>query len=79
MYRSFLPRWTLSLYGAWKAKQKELQRKLQRLAREFNDLNNDDAGLPLDDRQGVTMVLALRHWHYGVFAKFRAQGSARAG
>jgi DNA-binding Xre family transcriptional regulator len=38
----------------------ELQRKLKRLAREFDLLNNDDA----------TLVLALRGWQYGLFRPF---------
>ena len=47
----------------------EFQRKLKRLAREFNELNNDDAGLPLDERYGTTVVLALRGWRNGLFDK----------
>ena len=45
----------------------EFQRKLRRLAREFADLNNDDASLELGKRKGVTVVLAMRGWHYGLF------------
>jgi DNA-binding Xre family transcriptional regulator len=47
------------------------QRKLERLAREFDELSNADAGLPLDDRNGTTVVLAMRHWRYGLFSQFR--------
>lgn len=47
------------------------QRKLERLVREFNELNNDDAGLPLDKRFGTTAVLAVREWQYGLFAHLR--------
>jgi hypothetical protein len=46
------------------------QRKMERLAREFNELNNDDAGLPLDQRHGTTVVLAIRQWKYGLFEQF---------
>ena len=45
----------------------EFQRKLKRLAREFDVLNNDDAALDLEQRNGVTLVLALRGWQYGLF------------
>jgi hypothetical protein len=43
------------------------QRKMERLAREFDELNDDEAGLPIDRRQGVTLVLATRGWDYGLF------------
>ncbi len=46
----------------------EFQRKLERLVREFDDLNDDDAQLPLAERPGVTVVLAMRLWQYGLFA-----------
>ncbi len=45
----------------------ELQRKLKKLAREFDDINNDDAALPLEIRNGVTVVMAVRNWRYGLF------------
>ena len=45
----------------------EMQRKLRRLAREFDALNNDDATLNLEERRGATLVLALRDWRYGLF------------
>jgi len=52
----------------------EFQRKLKRLAREFDVLNNDDAALSLDERQGVTLVLAMRGWRYGLFRPFLKTG-----
>ena len=45
----------------------EFQRKLQRLVREFNLINTEDAALPLDQRDGVTVVLAMRDWRYRLF------------
>jgi DNA-binding Xre family transcriptional regulator len=48
----------------------EFQRKLQRLAREFDILNNDDAALDLEKRNGVTLVMAMRGWQYGLFKPF---------
>lgn len=49
------------------ASNQEFQRKLKRFAREFDDLNNQDANLPLAQRNGVTVVLAARSWNYGLF------------
>jgi len=48
----------------------EFQRKLKRLARDFDLLNNDDAALELQQRRGATLVLALRGWRYGLFKPF---------
>lgn len=47
------------------------QRKIEHLAREFDELNNDDAGLPFEDRWGTTVVLAMRRWRYGLFNRYR--------
>ncbi|MET0355150.1 MAG: XRE family transcriptional regulator, partial [Cellvibrio sp.] len=46
----------------------EFQRKLKKLARDFDDINNADASLPLEQRNGVTVVMAVRNWRYGLFA-----------
>lgn len=53
----------------------EFQRKLRRLAREFEVLNNDDAALDFGDRQGTTLVLAMRGWKYGLFQPLIKSGS----
>ena len=53
----------------------ELQRKMERLAREFDQLNQEDAALPLDRKQGCTALLALRDWHYETFASLRRPGA----
>lgn len=49
----------------------EFQRRLKRLAREFDVLNLDDASLPLQERDGVTVVMAMRGWRYGVLHPLR--------
>jgi DNA-binding Xre family transcriptional regulator/uncharacterized small protein (DUF1192 family) len=46
---------------------RELQRRIARLANEFDELNTTDISLPFDDRHGVTVVLAMRNWEYGLF------------
>ncbi len=45
----------------------EFQRKLKRLAREFEALNTEDTALPFEKRKGVTLVMAVRNWRYGLF------------
>lgn len=47
------------------------QRKLERLAREFDEMAKDDTSLPLDKRFGYTSVLAVRDWRFSVFDKFK--------
>lgn len=47
------------------------QRKMELLAREFDELNNTDAGLPFEQRNGTTVVLAMRRWRYGLFNRFQ--------
>lgn len=47
---------------------REFQGKMDRLAREFDQLNNADAGMTIDKRFGVTAVMAVRDWQYEAFA-----------
>ncbi len=47
------------------------QRKLERLAREFDEMTKDDRALPLGKRFGYTSVLALRDWRFSVFEEFQ--------
>lgn len=53
----------------------EFQRKMKKLAREFDELNNADAGLPLEQRFGGTVVLAIRNWKYGLFSPYIKEDS----
>ena len=50
----------------------EFRRKMERLAREFDLLNQEDAGRPFEERKGYTALLALRDWHYQGFAGLRS-------
>ncbi|NOY62658.1 MAG: helix-turn-helix transcriptional regulator [Gammaproteobacteria bacterium] len=43
------------------------QRKMENLAREFDALSHDDASLDFEQREGTTVVLAMRRWQYGLF------------
>ncbi len=47
------------------------QKKMEKLIKEFNDLNDSDAGLPIDARHGTTVVMAIRQWEYGLFEHIR--------
>jgi len=46
-------------------------RKLEQLAREFDELNDEDVVLPLEQRNGTTVVLGMRSWQYGLFDGLR--------
>lgn len=46
------------------------RRRLERLVREFENLNNDDAGLPIAEKRWNSVVLATRQWEIGPFGPF---------
>jgi transcriptional regulator with XRE-family HTH domain len=48
----------------------EFRRKMERLAQEFDLLNQEDNALHLDQRHGYTVLLAMRDWRYRVFRPF---------
>ncbi|MCB1747970.1 MAG: helix-turn-helix transcriptional regulator [Gammaproteobacteria bacterium] len=48
----------------------QFKRRLERLAAEFEALNEDDAGEPVAARSGHTVVLAMRPWVFGAFADY---------
>ncbi|MDO6563158.1 XRE family transcriptional regulator [Amphritea sp. 1_MG-2023] len=50
-----------------------LQKKMQRIAEEFNSLIRDDYALPMDQKHGNTMVLAIRQWQYSLFKHYRKE------
>lgn len=52
------------------ASQQQFQRKLERLAQEFEEMNREDGHLPIDKRPGYTVVLAVRPWIFGAFAEY---------
>ena len=47
----------------------ELQKRMQRLINEFTELSQQDAGLPIDQRHGNTLVVALRQWQSSLFGQ----------
>jgi len=48
-----------------------MRRKLERVFQEFQELCNDDSGLPIAEKDWYSMALALRQWDYGPFSQFR--------
>ncbi len=47
------------------------QRRMEQLIKEFDELTQDDVKVPLDERNGTTLVVAIRHWKYGLFDQLR--------
>ncbi|MEM7207833.1 MAG: helix-turn-helix transcriptional regulator [Pseudomonadota bacterium] len=43
---------------------REMQRNMARLAQQFNEGLQNDSGLPLDQKHGNTLVVAIRHWQW---------------
>jgi transcriptional regulator with XRE-family HTH domain len=54
-----------------KASSAEMVTRLKRITREFSDLHNDDARLPLGERSPMTLLVAVRHWQLAAFAELR--------
>jgi transcriptional regulator with XRE-family HTH domain len=48
----------------------ELHQRLQRLTSEFNQLIQHDRELPINEKTGITLVLAQRQWAYSIFDQF---------
>ena len=49
------------------ASNNEVQNKMDKLAREFNLLMQENASLALDKKYGTTLVLAIRRWQHPIF------------
>ncbi|KEA61745.1 putative transcriptional regulator [Marinobacterium lacunae] len=50
-----------------KSSNQAFQRRMQRLAREFEEFNREDVALDFDKRHGATVIIAIRGWRYGLF------------
>ncbi len=60
----------LFLYGLLSDRSNAvIQRRLEQVAKEFNELHQEDLQLPLEQRQGCSMILAIRPWDF--FAAIR--------
>jgi len=49
----------------------EFQKKMSKLAKEFNALMQEDSTLPIEQRHNTTVVLASRSWEFKLFDQFR--------
>jgi len=52
---------------------KKLHKKIQSLTDEVNYLIKEDATLPINEKLGITMVMAERQWKYSIFDNYRKQ------
>ena len=51
--------------------KQRFQKSLNKLSREFEELSREDAKLPLDERFGVSLVLASKPWDLPIFDPYR--------
>jgi transcriptional regulator with XRE-family HTH domain len=49
----------------------QMQKTLDRVTDEFNELSRKDAALPLAERHGCSAVFAIRPWEFSMFEKLR--------
>ncbi len=49
----------------------EIIRKMQHLAKEMNEMNADSESLPLAQRFGTSLMMAIRPWEINVFSELR--------
>lgn len=49
---------------------KKLQRRMQRLADDFNNLIREDTEHSPDEKVGITLVMAERQWEFSIFDKY---------
>ncbi len=50
-----------------------LMKKMERLISEFHELHEEDAGLPLSERFGTSIMVAVRPWEFSYFSALRRQ------
>ncbi len=53
-----------------KASNSEMQKKMRALAKSFNELMQQDHSLPMKEKNGNTLVVAIRQWQYQPFQKY---------
>jgi len=49
----------------------EIEKRLEGVAKKFNDLQQEDLAQPMAEKDGVTSVLALRAWRVPLFERYR--------
>jgi DNA-binding Xre family transcriptional regulator len=55
----------------------EIVRKMQHLAKEMYDMNLESEALPLEQRFGTSLMMAIRPWEIQVFQDLRRQADTR--
>jgi transcriptional regulator with XRE-family HTH domain len=55
----------------------QMKHSIDRLAREFDELNKRDSALPIAQRRGCSAVFAMRPWEFSVFAELRRDRAER--
>jgi transcriptional regulator with XRE-family HTH domain len=55
-----------------------IQQHMRRLEAEFTELHNQDARLPLDERFGTSLLIAMRPWMPGMFRKMLRRPAQKA-
>ena len=56
----------------------EIIKKIQHLAQEMNDMNIESESLPLEQRFGTSLMMAIRPWEISVFEELRRAQDTRA-
>ncbi|MGQ7248861.1 helix-turn-helix domain-containing protein [Halomonas sp. V046] len=54
-----------------------MHQKLRRLALDFRHCHQEDLALPLEQRFGISMIVAVRPWEIAVFRRFRRAEKAK--
>jgi DNA-binding Xre family transcriptional regulator len=55
----------------------EIIKKIQHLAKEMNDMNIESESLPLEQRFGTSLMMAIRPWEINVFEELRRTQDTR--
>jgi DNA-binding Xre family transcriptional regulator len=56
---------------------KEMIKKTQKLVQDFNHYHAEDESLPVNERFGTSLVLAMRPWEIGIFAELRREEDSK--
>ena len=54
-----------------------IQQKIKRLAQEFRHHHQEDLSLPLEERHGMSMLMAIRPWELKVFEELRRDDAGK--
>ena len=58
------------------ARQRQLIERIQSVGKLFDEIIQEERKEPVSERQGTTMILAIRNWNFTVFSKFEKNHSA---